>query len=89
MILSRILVLVTLLSDFDQNNVKEGTFASAEIALVCGLKVRVDCQHRLCMNSDADGDEELLQRKSSLVGKCYRKVAEKLMLKVCNVMSEF
>ena len=28
--------------------------ASAEIALVCGLKVRVGCQERLCMNSDAD-----------------------------------
>ena len=28
--------------------------ASAEIALVCGLKVRVDCQDRLCVNIDAD-----------------------------------
>ena len=28
--------------------------ASAEIALVCGLKVRVDCQVRLGVNSDAD-----------------------------------
>ena len=27
---------------------------SAEIALVCGLKVRVGCQNRVCMNSDAD-----------------------------------
>ena len=27
--------------------------ASAEIALVCGLKVQVDCQDRLSMNSDA------------------------------------
>ena len=27
---------------------------SAEIALECGLKVRVDCQDRLCVNSDAD-----------------------------------
>ena len=26
--------------------------ASAEIALVCGLKVRVGCQDRLCVNSD-------------------------------------
>ena len=28
--------------------------ASAEIALVCGLKVRVGCQDTLCVNSDAD-----------------------------------
>ena len=26
----------------------------AEIPLVCGLKVRVGCQDRLCVNSDAD-----------------------------------
>ena len=31
--------------------------ASAEIALVCALKVRVGCQNRLCVNSD--GDEAL------------------------------
>ena len=28
--------------------------ARAEIALMCGLKVRVGCQDRLCVNSDAD-----------------------------------
>ena len=28
--------------------------ASAEIAIVCGLKVRVGCQDRLCVNKDAD-----------------------------------
>ena len=28
--------------------------ASAEIALMCVLKVRVGCQDRLCVNSDAD-----------------------------------
>ena len=28
--------------------------ASAEIALVCALKVRLGCQDRLCVNSDAD-----------------------------------
>ena len=28
--------------------------ASAEIALVCGLKIWVGCQDRLCVNSDAD-----------------------------------
>ena len=28
--------------------------ASAEIALVCVLKVRVRCHDRLCVNSDAD-----------------------------------
>ena len=27
---------------------------SAEIALVCGLKARVGCQDKLCVNSDAD-----------------------------------
>ena len=30
------------------------TMARAKIAVVCGLKVRVVCQDRLCMNSDAD-----------------------------------
>ena len=34
--------------------IKEGTMASAETALVCGLKVRVVCQRRLCVNSDAN-----------------------------------
>ena len=33
---------------------EEGTMASAEIALVCGVKVRVGCQDRLCVNSGAD-----------------------------------
>ena len=28
--------------------------ASAEIALVCGLKVRVGCQDSVCVNSDVD-----------------------------------
>ena len=28
--------------------------ASVEFALVCGLKVWVGCQDRLCVNSDAD-----------------------------------
>ena len=28
--------------------------ASAEIALVCGVKVRLGCQDRLCVNSGAD-----------------------------------
>ena len=28
--------------------------SSAEIALVCGLKVRMGCQYRLCVNSEAD-----------------------------------
>ena len=27
--------------------------ANAEISLVCGLKVQVGCQDRLCANSDA------------------------------------
>ena len=28
--------------------------ASAEVTLACGLTVRVSCQDRLCVNSDAD-----------------------------------
>ena len=28
--------------------------ANAEISLVCGLKVRVGCHDRQCVNSDAD-----------------------------------
>ena len=28
--------------------------ASAEVALVCGLKFRMGCQDRLCGNLDAD-----------------------------------
>ena len=28
--------------------------ASVEIALMCGLKVQVGCQDRLCVNSDND-----------------------------------
>ena len=28
--------------------------ARAEFALVCDLKVRVDCKDELCVNSDAD-----------------------------------
>ena len=28
--------------------------ARAEIALLCGLKVRVGCQDKLCMDLDAD-----------------------------------
>ena len=33
--------------------------ASVEIALVCGLKVRVGCQDRLCVNSDAGCQDRL------------------------------
>ena len=32
----------------------EGTMASADIALVCGLNFQVGCQDRLRVNSDAD-----------------------------------
>ena len=38
---------------------------SAKIALVCGLKVRVDSQDRLCVNLDAD--EALTQWESRYV----------------------
>ena len=33
---------------------EKGTMASAEIALECGLKVRVGCQDRQCVNLVAD-----------------------------------
>ena len=28
--------------------------ASAEIAFVCGLKIRLGCEDKLCVNSDPD-----------------------------------
>ena len=42
------------LSDFDQNNLRRGYDASADIALVCVLNFQVGCQDRLRVNSDAD-----------------------------------
>ena len=47
--------------------------ASVEIALVCGLKVRVGCQDRLpvCVNSDAD------ETKADMWGKCYLTTVKK------------
>ena len=39
--------------------------ARAEIALVCGLKVRIGCQDRLCANSD--GNETLAKWASRCV----------------------
>ena len=47
--------------------------ASAEIALECSLKVRVGCQDRLCVNSDAD--EALAKWESRYVRKCYLTVS--------------
>ena len=44
--------------------------ASAEIALVCGLKVWVGCEDRLCVNSDAD--EKLMQWESRLVSDIFK-----------------
>ena len=44
--------------------------ASTEIALVCGLKSRMGCQERLCMNLDAD--ETLAKWKSRKVSKVQR-----------------
>ena len=49
--------------------------ASEEIALVCGLKVRVGCQDRQCVNSDAD--ETLAEWESRYVRKCYLTVVKK------------
>ena len=52
--------------------------ASAEFALVCGLKVRVGCQDRLCVNSDAD--ETLAKWNSRYVRKCKLTVVKKVLL---------
>ena len=49
--------------------------ASAEIALVRGLKVRVGCQDRLCVNSHAD--ETLAEWESRYVRKCYLTAVKK------------
>ena len=49
--------------------------ASAEIALVCGLKVRVGCQDGLCMNLEAD--ETLAKWESRYVRKCCLTVIKK------------
>ena len=49
--------------------------ARAETALVCGLKVRVSCQDRLCVKSDAG--ETLAQWDSTNVRKCYLTVVKK------------
>ena len=47
-------LLINSIQILDQSNLRKGTMASVEIALVCGLKVRVGCQDRLRVNSDAD-----------------------------------
>ena len=61
--------------------------ASAEIAFVYGLKVRVGYQDRLCVNSDAD--ETLVQWESRYVQKCYLTVVKKsLKFQICYVTSE-
>ena len=39
--------------------------ASAKIALLCDLKVRVECQDKLCVNSDAE--KALASRESRYV----------------------
>ena len=52
--------------------------ASAEIALVCGLKVRVGWQDRLCVNSD---DETPAYWESRYyVSKCYLTVVKNLIV---------
>ena len=52
--------------------------ASAEFALVCGLKVRLGCQNRLCVNSDAD--------ETSLIGK---QICEKVLPHSCEKKFKF
>ena len=49
--------------------------ARVEIALMCGFKVRVGCQDRLCVNSDAD--ETLAKLESRYVRKCYPTIVKK------------
>ena len=50
---------ISALAIVPSSQITQCTMASAEIALVCGLKVWVGCQDRLCVNSDAD--EALVQ----------------------------
>ena len=50
---------ISALAIVSSSQITQCTMASAEIALVCGLKVWVGCQDRLCVNSDAD--EALVQ----------------------------
>ena len=50
--------------------------ASAEIALVCGLKIWVGCQDRLCVNSDAN--KMLALWEGRYVRKCNLTVAKKV-----------
>ena len=49
---------------------------SAKIALVCGLKVRVGCQDKLCVNSDAD--DTLAKWESRYVGERLPHTREKI-----------
>ena len=60
--------------------------ASAELALVCGLKVRVGCQDKLCVNSDAD--EALADGKADNLSDVLPHSYEKFMFRICFVTSE-
>ena len=62
--------------------------ASVEIALVCGLKVRVGCQDRLCVNSDAD-ETLALMGKQICEGKCYLTTVKKKQLYVSSLLCNF
>ena len=59
--------------------------ASAEIALVCGLKVRASCQDRLRVNLDAN--ETLAKRESRYVSDALPHRCEKFVLRICYVTS--
>ena len=50
--------------------------ASAEITLECGLKIRVGCKDRLCVNSDIDATLALWE--SGYVSNCYLTVVKKV-----------
>ena len=57
--------------------------ARAEIALVCGLKVRVGCQDRLWVISDAD--ETLAKSETRYVSEVLPHNCEKFIIKYCKL----
>ena len=61
--------------------------ASAEIALVCGLKVLMGCQDRLCVNSDADETQALWETRYA--SEMLPHSCGKFVLKICCVTSKY
>ena len=59
--------------------------ASANFSLMCGLKVRMGCQDRLCINSDAD--ETIAKWESRYVSEVLPQSCRKFMLEIYYVAS--